>query len=1060
MKRTLLLLFLLFSVLYTASAQNNPITGVVKDTQGDPLLGVTVTVIGSTVGTTTDFQGSYTLSASKGDIMSFSYLGLKTVDIEVGNRTQINVTMEEDSAMIDDVVIIGYGTSRKSDLSGSVGSIKSEDLTMGDPSDLARGLSGKIAGVNVMQDDSAPGGGISINVRGANSFSTSSQPLYVLDGIPYETSSMPSGDSNSGNNSSDSPLSLLNPSDIASIEVLKDASATAIYGSRGANGVILITTKQGVKGRDRIEFSTSFSLSKTAKTIDVLGAYDYANYCNEQVDNSNYYDGQSNSYKYNGTWSTSTGTYSPSPEDFLNPGYYTYTDSTTGETYTDLVGTADWQDVIFQDSYKMEYNLRMSGGDDKGNYMISGNYLDQDGIVKNSGFTRYTIRTNINRNLRSWLRAGVNINYSKSLTGIAKSVTSSGSGILRSALIYPPTYDPYLEKEEVSDELSWLSGNPFAYVENVVDDLTSINFSSSTYIEANILPTLKFKQNVGISSATKRRYTYYDTNTQEGMYTNGKGSQSDNYRESYVFESLLTWDKSYNNDMHRINVLGGFTAEQTMYGSKSMTATEFPTDMTGAYDMSAGLNPSTLQSAYGENALLSYILRGNYTLMDKYIFTATFRRDGSSKFVEGNKYANFYSGAFAWRVNEEEFLRNVDAISNLKLRTSIGETGNQGINSYQTFSELDVNNYAFGGTTTSGGAATGSITSGDLRWETTRQYDLGMDLGLLKNKITLTVDYYNKLTRDLLQTLVIPSSTGYSSMLVNSGNVTNKGIEIEFGLNNLLNSNVWKLNVSGNIAFNRNEISGLDSDQFATRLYSGVENVFIQRNGYAIGTLYGYVEDGFYDNIAEVKADPEYSNLSDAEALKMVGEIKYLDIDGEPGITSGDMTTIGDTNANYTYGLTTSLGWKKFTLSLFFQGSQGNDIFNANLLTQTMSKTKNITQEAYDTRWTSETTETAKWPKATNESTRDMLISDRYVEDGSYLKLKNVNLEYRYTPKEKNTFNMLTLYISASNLFTVTNYSGYDPEVSSFGTDASRKGVDYYAYPSCRTYTIGAKLLF
>ncbi len=1060
MKRTLLLLFLLFSVLYTASAQVVPIKGKVVDSSGQPLIGVAVVVDGSNTGTTTDANGAYSINAKKSDKLTFDYLGLKTTTLLVGTRTQINVTMEEDAALLDDVVVIGYGTMRKSDLSGAVGSIKGDDLTMGDPSDLAKGLSGKIAGVNVMQNDSAPGGGISINVRGANSFSTSSQPLYVLDGIPYETSSMPSSDATSSNTQTDSPLALLNPSDIASIEVLKDASATAIYGSRGANGVILITTKQGVKGRDKIEFSTSFSLSKITKTIDVLDAYDYATYCNEQIDNSNYYDGQSNSYKYKGTWSTSTGTYSPTPEDFLNPGYYSYTDSETGITYTDLVGTADWQDVIFQDSYKMEYNLRMSGGDDKGNYMVSGNYLDQDGIVKNSGFERYTIRANVNRNLRSWLKAGVNMSYNRSLTSVAKTVTNSNSGILRSALIYPSTYDPYLEQDETSDELSWLSGNPLAYVDNAVDDLTSINISTSSYIEAKILPSLKFRQNVGISSATKRRYTYFDTNTQEGMYTNGKGSQSDNYRESYVFESLLTWDKSYDNDKHRFNVLGGFTAEHTMYGSKSMTATEFPTDLTGAYDMSAALNPSTLQSAYGENALLSYILRGNYTLADKYIFTATFRRDGSSKFVEGNKYANFYSGAFAWRISEEEFLRNVDVISNLKLRSSIGETGNQGINSYETFSELGVSNYPFGGTTTSGGAVTGNITSSDLRWETTRQFDLGLDLGLFQNRVTLTVDFYNKLTRDLLQTLVIPSSTGYDSMLVNSGNVTNQGIEFDLGLNNILNNKDWVWNVSANIAFNRNQISGLDSDQFATRIYSGVENVFIQRNGYAIGTLYGYVEDGFYDNIAEVKADPEYSSLTDTEALKMVGEVKYLDIDGEPGITSGDMTVIGDTNASYTYGLTTSLAYKKFSLSLFFQGSQGNDIFNANLLTQTMSKTKNITQEAYDTRWTADNYENAEWPKATNESTRDMLISDRYVEDGSYIKLKNVNFEYRYTPKKKNTFSMLTIYASVSNVFTITNYSGYDPEVSSFGTDASRKGVDYYAYPSCRTYTIGAKFLF
>lgn len=1056
MKRTLLLLYLLFAVLSTSLAQAASITGVVKDPKGAPMVGVAVVIEKSSQGTTTNLKGEYSIDAKTGDKLLFSYLGYKSAIVIVSSRTQIDITMEEDSEEMDDVVVVGYGVQRKSDLSGSVASIKAEDITMGDPSDLAKGLTGKIAGVNVMQNDSSPGGGMSINIRGANSFSTSTQPLYILDGIPYDNSSMPSSDATSGNEQTDSPLSLLNPSDIASVEVLKDASATAIYGSRGANGVVIITTKQGLKGRSRVEFTATYSVSQITKKIDMLGAYDYANYCNEQVENSNYYDGQSYSTPYSGTWSTSTGKYSPAPSDFLNPG--TYTDPTG--VYSDVVGTADWQDVIFQTSYKMEYNLRVSGGTDNGNYMISGNYLKQDGVVKNSGFERYTLRANINRNVRKWLRMGTNINFGNTTTNIAKTSTGAASGILRSALVFPPTYDPDLEASEASEELSWLSGNPASYVNNVIDDLTTINISTSSYVEADLLPSLKLRQNVGIGYVDKMRITYYDSTTSEGMNTNGLGSQAQNNRESYVFETLLTWNKTFNK-IHRINVLGGFTAERAEYAASSMTATDFPTDMTGAYDMGAGLNPKALVSSYGENSLVSFIGRANYTLKDKYIFTATYRKDGSSKFVEDNKFADFYSGAVAWRLSEEKFMKSLDWLSNLKLRASIGETGNQGINSYETFTEMGVNNYSYGGNgLSSGGAVEGNLTSDDLKWETTRQYDFGIDLGLFDNRVTLTVDYYNKLTRDLLQTLSVPSSTGYTAMLMNSGNVTNQGVEIELGINNIFRKSKWNWSVSGNIAFNRNVISGLDSDQFASRLFSGAENVFLQRNGLAIGTLYGYVEDGFYDNIAEVKADPEYSSLSDTEALKMVGEIKYLDIDGEPGITSGDMTTIGDTNANFTYGLNTSLQYKQFKLGLFFTGSQGNDIFNATLMTQTMSKSRNITQEAYDTRWTEENAANAQWPKATNEATRDMLISDRYVEDGSYFKLKNVNFEYKFTPKSQKIFTSLTLYANVTNLFTITDYSGYDPEVSSFGTDASRKGVDYYAYPSCRTYTVGAKMLF
>lgn len=627
-------------------------------------------------------------------------------------------------------------------------------------------------------------------------------------------------------------------------------------------------------------------------------------------------------------------------------------------------------------------------------------------------------------------------------------------------MIYPTTYDPTVANTDVSDELSWLSGNPYSFINNTIDDLNSININTSSFAEIKINKTLKFRQNIGINYANKQRFTYYGHDTKEGMSVDGSASQSDNYRTGYVFESLLTWNKSYNRNKHRFNVVGGFTAENAIYGNKSMSATNFPTDITGAYDMGAGLIQKDLVSGYGENSLMSFLVRGNYTLLDKYIFTSTFRRDGSSKFVEDNKFANFYSGAFAWRLSEERLIKQLNVFSNLKLRLSYGETGNQGIASYQTFTEMGTSNYPYGGGLSSGLAISGTLADDDLRWETTRQYNAGLDIGVLSNLITLTADYYYKDTRDLLQTVLIPSSTGYSSMLINSGDVTNSGIEFTLALNDVFRESEWRWNLSGNIGFNKNKISGLEQDQFSTRLFYGADNIFIQRNGLPIGAIYGYVEDGFYDNIAEVKADPQYSGYSDSDALTMVGEIKYLDLDNSGSITTSDMTIIGDTNPNFTYGLTSSLGWRSFTLSLFFQGSQGNDIFNANLMDQNMGKTKNISQAAYDGRWTADNAENATYPKAITESTRDMLISDRFVEDGSYLKLKNVNFEYRFTPKNQKYIKGGSVTLSATNIFTITNYSGYDPEVSSFGSDASRKGVDYYAYPSCRTYTIGLKLNF
>ncbi|MFI3262503.1 MAG: SusC/RagA family TonB-linked outer membrane protein, partial [Rikenellaceae bacterium] len=744
------------------------------------------------------------------------------------------------------------------------------------------------------------------------------------------------------------------------------------------------------------------------------------------------------------------------PSDFLRPGIYT----DASGYYTDTVGSADWQDIIFQNSYKQEYNITMSGGSDNGTYMISGNYLTQDGIIKNSGFDRYTIRTNLTRNIRSWLKVGTNISFSNSITNVAKTTTSAGSGVLRSALIYPTTYDPTVENTSVSDELSWLSGNPYTFINNTIDDLVSVNVNTSSFAEVKINKQLKFRQNLGISNATKQRFTYYGHDTKEGMTVDGSATQSDNYRTAYVYESLLTWNKTYKRNKHRFNVVGGFTAETATYGSKSMSATNFPTDITGAYDMGAGLVQKKLVSAYGANSLMSFLARANYTLSDKYIFTSTFRRDGSSKFVEDNKFANFYSGAVAWRLGEEKFIKDLDVFSNLKLRASYGETGNQGIASYQTFSQLGTSNYPFGGSLSSGLANSGTLSDGDLRWETTKQYNAGLDIGVMSNILTMTIDYYYKDTRDLLQTVLIPSSTGYSSMLINSGNVSNSGLEITASLNNVFRASEWQWNISGNIAFNKNRISGLEQDQFSTRLFYGADNIFIQRNGMPIGAIYGYVEDGFYDSISEVKSDPQYSSYSDSDALAMVGEIKYLDLDNNGSVTTSDMTIIGNTNPDFVYGISSSLAWRAFSLSLFFQGSQGNDIFNANLMDQDMGKTKNVSQKAYDGRWTVENAANATYPKAITESTRDMLISNRFVEDGSYLKLKNVNFEYKFTPKKQTGIKGGAVYLSASNLFTITNYSGYDPEVSSFGSDASRKGVDYYAYPSCRTYTLGVKLNF
>lgn len=1042
--------------------QTLKIRGTVVDAKGETIIGANVVQKGTSNGTITDMDGNFELNVPVEAVLSISFIGYQTKEVTIKSKdTNIKIVMKDDAKTLDEVVVVGYGTMKKSDLSGAVASIKSDDLMKGNPTDLSQGLAGKIAGVVVNQSDGAPGGGMSIQVRGSNSFSTSSQPLYIVDGVPFDTGSDPSdSDTNYDSNNSSNPLSFINPHDIESIEVLKDASATAIYGSRGANGVIIITTKRGEKGYDKVEFSANFSFSKIANKVETLSPYQYALYQNEQDENGAKYNNKPyTTLSFPGKWSYTydnqnniiSGKYLPSPEDFLNPGWRV--DENGFQTW---VGGSDWQDMIYQNGFSQEYNISVSGGSDKGWHSFSGNFLDQKGIIKSSGFTRYSLRAAIGRKIFKWLEMGTNINFSHTNTDFSRT-NSYEYGVIRSSLIFPPNYDPIHMDDVPSEEYDWLASNPYAYINDTSDNLRAMSLFSSSYLEIKLSPFLKFRQNLGISYSNRNRGTYYGRETQEGSERNGiygKASQSDNWYTNLTTESLLTFDKTFG--IHKLNVVGGFTIENTNSGNKSMSATNFPNDYTQYHDMSLGKNPGKLKSNRWESSLVSFLGRVNYTFADKYIFTASYRTDGSSKFSENNKWASFLSGAFAWRISEEKFVKNLGVFSNLKLRLSYGETGNQGIDNYRTLTMLAGAQYPFSGGLTNGFAVSDRGPAGDLCWETTAQYNAGLDMGFLNGRINFTVDYYHKKTRDLLQNVIIASSNGFERKMVNSGFVINEGVEVS-GDFMVLKNTPLKWNIKANIAFNRNEIGGLSSDQFATRLWNKADQVFIQRNGCPIGAIYGYVEDGFYDNIAEVMSDPDPAIRN--KGLAMVGEIKYRDFDGKAGITAADRVIIGDTNPDFTYGITNSFSWKNFTLSFFLQGSQGNDIFNGNLMDVEMGNINNIPVFAYEGRWTEDNKANAKWPKALQGYEREWKISDRYVEDGSYLKLKNLNIGYNFKPKWKGIKN-INVYANATNLFTITGYSWFDPEVNAFGSDASRRGVDCYSYPSSRTYSAGIKATF
>jgi len=1023
---------------------------------GEPLVGASVQVPGSSTGAITDINGDFQFDLPEGKfIVQISMVGYKTQVVNVRDKNFIEVTLQEDQKVMDEVVVVGYGTMKKRDLSGAVSQIKGDDLRAGGAIDIAHGLQGKIAGVQVQQSDGAPGAGTSITVRGANSFTTSSQPLYIVDGVPYNENPNATPASAADNNPQETnPLAFLNPNDIDKIEVLKDASATAIYGSRGANGVVIITTKKGQTGKPKIEFNASFGIQTLVKRIDVLDALTYMRYQKEAAENSNRYEG--GNYKVtpdNGSWSG--GIYTPGVEDYA-AGFVT-TDPETDKVWRADDHTANWQDEIYRTGTQQDYNISVSGGDDKGWYNFSGNYTQQNGVIKESGFRRYGLSIALARHITDWLEVGTSSHVSQNTTDFQR--TNSGDfGIIRSSLIFPVNYGSN-EETTNSSSLLWLAANPAAYIRGSKDQVKAINWFSSNYIEAKILPFLKFRQNIGLGYNDSHRTSFYDSFTGEGKKPtpNGKYGKSTNVWKSLTLESLLTFDKRWG--IHNINAVAGITFEQGKWDNSSTIATNLPSFMNYKSDMGYALDKAQLSSDQGQQRLESLLGRINYTLLDKYIFTASIRSDGSSKFVTDKKWATFLSGAFAWRASDETFIQDLNIFSNLKFRLSFGQTGNQGIGSYRTLTILEPANYYFG--TQQRGVAQidwRGEANPNLKWETTNQFNFGIDFGFLDNRLQFVIDYYYKKTRDLLQNVSRPYSSGYGQMLVNSGNVSNEGLEMTLTYD-VLRNGPWKWNMNANISFNKNKISGLDGDQFATSLWSKYDEMFIQRNGCPMGALYGYVEDGYFDTVAEVLATKQYSTYSEAEALKMVGEVKYRDINGDGYIDKNDRTIIGDTNPKATYGFTNSLSYKNWNLTFMLQGSQGNDILNLNTVDMSLSNVGNITREAYDNRWTEANMANAKYPRASMGDQRSMAISNRYIENGSYLKMKYITLSYDWQRPFK-FVEKLRLSFNATNVFTITKYSWMDPDVNAFGNDASRRGVDSYSYPSARTFTLSLNATF
>ena len=974
------------------------VKGAVKNASGESLPGVTVLVKGTTNGTITDANGVYNLTNVPGDAtLVFSFVGMKKVEIGVAGKSTIDAVLEDETIGIEEVVAIGYGSVKKSDLTGSVTSVKSDEIKAFASSNVMQSLSGRAPGVQVSQNTGAPGGSVSVRIRGTNSIQGSNEPLYVIDGFPF-----------SGSNPT-----VLSNSDIESVEILKDASATAIYGSRGANGVVLITTKRGKNGKTTVDFESSYGVQTLRKTLDMMDATEYANFYNEQATN-----------------------------DKLAPYFTQDQINGFGKGY-------NWQDLAFQAAPIINNNLTISGGNDKTKFSVSGTVFDQQGIISGSDYKKYSLRAYFTTEINKLLSLEYGATLTKNTTSRQNSSGGNrGGSLIGGAISAPPPLTPYNADgtyRVLSTAYPFISNvitNPLNFLNEQIDKGESNIVLANTSLILEPVKDLKLKIYGGVENTDYRSDYYQTTNF---VNSQGVASVSMSNNLSILNENTLSYNKTIKEN-HTIGAVIGFTYQNFLYRSLGGSGNGYLSNVTETYDLGLASNPGIPSSGYTKSVLMSYLGRVNYSFKNKYLLTASLRADGSSKYSAGSKWGYFPSGAFAWKVKEEGFLKDVELISDLKFRSSYGYTGSQAINAYATLNQLATGKSIFGDALYNA-IAPGTTLPGNLKWETTEQVDMGFDIAILKNRLRLSADAYLKNTRDLLNTVKLPSSLGFTQTIQNVGQIRNKGIELSLDAKILTGSFKWDMNA--NIAMNKSKVIKLYGGQDI--LTGSISTSFIEdnssllREGLPMGVFYGYKKDGYDANGKEI----------------------YKDLSGPAGTPDGiinqfDKSIIGDPNPDFIYGLNSNMSFKDFELTLFFQGSQGNDIVNVSSIGNTLDYGfgLNMTKDVYNDHWTPTNTN-AKYPVISRNAS--MRYSDRLVEDGSFLRLRNIQLMYN-VPMHKfgiNWFRNMQIYASGQNLLTFTKYSWWDPEVNSQGgSNSTAQGIDHYSYPTAKTVTLGIKVGF
>ena len=1033
------------------------VKGTVKDNLGEGVPGASVQVKGTSQGTITDLDGKFAFSVpNKNAIIVISFIGYVTVEQKVDTQKPMVITLREDTKTLDEVVVVGYQEVRKRDLTGSVAKANMNDVLTAPVASFDQALGGRVAGVNVTSGEGMPGGTMNIVIRGNNSLTQENSPLFVIDGFPVEDTSA---------------SSTLNPSDIESIDFLKDASATAIYGARGANGVVIVTTKKGKVGRAQLTYDGSFGVQHITRTIPMMNAYEFVKLQNEM-----YPTVVAGSYlmNYEGKqWTL---------EDYRNIDQY------------------NWQDEIFQTAWQQSHTLRLTGGTEGVRYNASLSYYDQDGTLLETGYKRMQGRMNTVVR-RGKLNMSLTTNYSRSIqTGSTPSATSySGmNNLFYSVWGYRPVTSPDTPlgflmdsaTDNAVDSSNDYRFNPILSLKNEYRKNYINNLQMNGFAEYEVINGLKVKVSAGYTYDARKNDQINNSKTRYGGPTstdkvNAQVTRSE--RLTWLNENTVTYQTNIKKK-HFINALAGITFQNSDYEAYAFRTTHIPNESLGMAGMSEG-QASTSSSAKSSWSMLSYLGRINYNYKSKYYATASFRVDGSSKFNKNNRFGYFPSASLAWTFTEEEFMKPIKSIlSNGKLRFSWGLTGNNRIGEYDYYQLLSVLKsrigsytatnsipsgvYPFENDATNAGTVPISLQNKNLKWETTEQWNLGVDLSFFDERIGLTMDIYRKNTRDLLLAAQLPYSSGFYNATKNIGKVRNDGLEISLNTLNIKTRDFqWSSNF--NISFNKNKVLALSENQTALMTavqfdqnYNG-QSSYIAKIGLPMGLMYGYVYEGTYKYDDFNKSGNSYSLKSSVphfstENNTQPGMPKYADLNGDGVVDSNDRTIIGRGLPVHTGGLTNDFTYKGIDLSIFFQWSYGNDIMNANRLffESSNNRSRELNQYAsYTNRWTADNP-TSDIPAATNSSS-NRVISSRIIEDGSFLRLKNVTIGYTFPSQmtKKWKIDKARIYVAAQNLWTWTGYSGYDPEVS-VRNSALTPGLDYSSYPRAYSVSFGVSLGF